>query len=93
VELRVSVRQVLMCDVMRSMISTCDFMLRLFIVFADLFISARQFCTGYEVFRFDYGLFPNDYGTLSYYAWSIYRLIPFVCVHFLADSSLITAVR
>jgi hypothetical protein len=46
----------------------------------DLFISARQFCTGFDMYRFDYGLFPNDYGTLSYYAWSLYRLIPFVCV-------------
>lgn len=44
----------------------------------DLFISARQFCTGYDTYRFNYGLFPNDYGTLSYYAWSTFRLIPFV---------------
>ena len=92
-ELRVSVRQVLMCDVTCNIFSIFVFMWRLFIVFADLFISARQFCTGYEVFRFDYGLFPNDYGSLSYYAWSIYRLIPFVCVLSLTDSTPRTAVR
>ena len=44
----------------------------------DLFISARQFCVGYDTYRFDYGLFANDYGSLSYYAWSAFRLIPFV---------------
>ena len=55
-------------------------MLWYLIIFADLFTSAMQFCRGYDVYRFDYGLFPNDYGTISYYAWSIYLLIPFVCV-------------
>ena len=39
-----------------------------------------QFCKGYDVLSFEYGLFPGDHGTLSYYAWSFYRLIPFVSV-------------
>jgi hypothetical protein len=55
-------------------------MLWCLITFADLFTSAMQFCRGYDVYRFDYGLFPNDYGAISYYAWSIYLIIPFVCV-------------
>jgi hypothetical protein len=41
-------------------------------------MSALQFCKGYDVCRFSYGLFPDDYGSLSYYSWSLYRLIPFV---------------
>lgn len=57
-------------------------MLWYLIMFADLFTSAMQFCRGYDVYRFDYGLFPNDYGAISYYAWSIYLIIPFVCVVF-----------
>jgi|LauGreDrversion4_2_1035121.scaffolds.fasta_scaffold1762936_2 hypothetical protein len=41
-------------------------------------MSSVQFCRGYDVDHFKYGLFPDDYGPLSYYAWSLYRLIPFV---------------
>ena len=41
-------------------------------------MSSVQFCRGYDVDHFRYGLFPDDYGPLSYYAWSLYRLIPFV---------------
>jgi hypothetical protein len=52
-----------------------------------------QFCKGYDVYRFEYGLLPDDYGTLSYYAWTLYRLIPFVCVFFHPPSNHLSSNR